>query len=46
MLHNKDEPVKIYPNMTEWYYYGNDGKKQCSDGSERRYYKDIMDEAK
>ena len=38
-LHNKDEPVKMYPNMNQWYNYDSEGNKQCSDGSERKYYK-------
>ena len=36
-LHNKYEPVKTYQNMTDWYY-----NKQCTDGSEREYYKTFM----
>ena len=41
-LHNKSEPVKTYTNMVEWFDYDNEGKKQCTDGSERRYYKTFM----
>ena len=41
-LHNKDEPVKMYPNMNQWYNYDSEGNKQCSDGSERKYYKSFM----
>ena len=41
-LHNKDEPVKMYPNMNQWYNYDFEGNKQCSDGSERKYYKSFM----
>ena len=43
-LHNKKEPVNIYPNITKWYYEDNEGKKQCTDGSEREYYKSFMTE--
>ena len=41
-LHNKDEPEKTYPNITDWYYYDINGHKQCTDGSERKYYKSFM----
>ena len=43
-LHNKNEPVKMYPNISKWYYEDNEGKKQCTDGSERDYYKSFMTE--
>ena len=43
-LHNENEPVKIYPNISKWYYEDNEGKKQCKDGSERKYYKSFMTE--
>ena len=43
-LHNENEPVKIYPNISQWYYEDNEGKKQCTDGSEREYYKSFMTE--
>ena len=43
-LHNKSEPIKTYPNMIQWYDYDNKGKKQCTDGSERLYYKTFMTE--
>ena len=43
-LHNKSEPIKTYPNMIQWYDYDNEGKKQCTDGSERLYYKTFMTE--
>ena len=42
-LHNKNEPVKIYPNISDWFFYDSDGKKQCTDGSERKYYSSFMD---
>ena len=41
-LHNENEPVNIYPNISEWYNEDNEGKKQCRDGSERKYYKSFM----
>ena len=41
-LHNEKEPVKTYSNITEWYHYDNEGKNQCTDGSEREYYKSFM----
>ena len=41
-LHNENEPAKIYPNISKWYYEDNEGKKQCTDGSERKYYKSFM----
>ena len=41
-LHNEKEPVKAYSNITEWYYYDNEGKNQCTNGSEREYYKSFM----
>ena len=43
-LHNENEPVNIYPNISQWYYEDNEGKKQCTDGSEREYYKSFMTE--
>ena len=41
-LHNQNEPVKTYPDISDWYYYDNKGDKQCTDGSEREYYKSFM----
>ena len=41
-LHDKSEPVKTYANMVEWFDYDKYGKKQCTDGSERLYYKTFM----
>ena len=34
----------MYPNISKWYYEDNEGKKQCTDGSERDYYKSFMTE--
>ena len=41
-LHDKREPVKIYQNMTHWIHYDGKGNKQCTDGSERKYYTSLM----
>ena len=41
-LHSNSEPVKVYQNMTNWFYYKPDGNWQCSDGSERDYYSSII----
>ena len=41
-LHNKNEPVKIYSDISDWYYFDKNGKKQCNDGSEREYYKSFI----
>ena len=41
-LHDYTEPIKMYKNMTAWFYYDKDGKKLCTDGSERKYYQSIL----
>ena len=41
-LHNQNEPVKTYPDISDWFYYDNKGDKQCTDGSERKYYRSFM----
>ena len=41
-LHNKSEPIKTYANMDDWVRYDENGNKQCTDGSERSYYKSFM----
>jgi hypothetical protein len=41
-LHNENEPGKIYPNMTDWFYYDRNGKLLCKDGSDREYYSSMF----
>ena len=45
-LHNENEQKKMYPNISKWYYEDNEGKKQCTDGSQREYYKSFMTDKK
>ena len=38
-LHDPNEPIKIYNDMTKWFYYDeNTNLPLCSDGSERPYF--------
>ena len=41
-LHNVHEPTKMYSNMTEWFYYDIQGNGLCNDGSQRSYYKSVV----
>ena len=37
-LHDPNEPIKIYPDMSEWFYYDQNHVPLCSDGSEQSYF--------
>ena len=41
-LHNIEEPPKMYPDMTQWFYYNDQGNLLCTDGSERSYFQSVM----
>ena len=45
-LHNPNEPVNVIDNVFSWYVNGSDGQTpQCSDGSDRPYYKSMIKES-
>ena len=37
-LHDPNEPIKIYPDMFQWFYYDQNHVPLCSDGSEESYF--------
>ena len=37
-LHDKQELVKTYENMSKWFYYDENDNLLCSDGSEHQYF--------